>query len=154
MGDSDKLGGHECENWEIRVKTPTPALEGLTGLDTGPGENMKLSPRVSGDREEERGETINMDECWTINIKVEEMNIHWSCLFLGFNCQLNCVFIQAPASLNIDTGDPDEEGFAVIIIFVIFVFISCNNELSFIVKLGGRGRYLICLGTIVKCQVH
>ena len=112
MGDSDKLGGHECENWEIRVKTPTPALEGLTGLDTGPGENMKLSPRVTGDREEERGETINMDECWTINIKVEEINNHYRCVW---------VFIQAPASLNIDTGDPDEEGFAVIIIFV-FIF--------------------------------
>ena len=74
MGDSDKLGaGHECENWEIRVKTPTPGLEGLTGgLESG--ENMKLSPRVGGDREEERGETINMDECWTINIKVGAMN--------------------------------------------------------------------------------
>ena len=76
MGDSDKLGGHECENWEIRVKTPTPGLEGLGagGLDTM-GDNMKLSPRVSSDREEERAETINMDECWTINIKVGAMNL-------------------------------------------------------------------------------
>ena len=87
MGDSDKLGGHECENWEIRVKTPTPALEGLTGLDTGPGENMKLSPRVTGDREEERGETINMDECWTINIKVWRKKIFseavYVCIYPG-----------------------------------------------------------------------
>ena len=79
-GDSDKLGaGHECDNWEIRVKTPTPGLEGLTGgLESGT-ENMKLSPRVGGDREEERGETINMDECWTINIKVGAMNMNILC---------------------------------------------------------------------------
>ena len=38
-----------------------------------------------------------------------------------------CVFIQAPASLNIDTGDPDEEGFAVNIIFEIFVFNAIMN---------------------------
>ena len=88
MGDSDKLGaGHECDNWEIRVKTPTPGLEGLTGgLESG--ENMKLSPRVGGDREEERGETINMDECWTINIK-------------------------SPASLTVHNGPVDERGFMV-----------------------------------------
>ena len=80
MGDSDKLGaGHECDNWEIRVKTPTPGLEGLTGgLESG--ENMKLSPRVGGDREEERGETINMDECWTINIKVVATS-NWKLFF-------------------------------------------------------------------------
>ena len=126
MGDSDKLGGHECENWEIRVKTPIPGLEGLGagGLDTM-GDNMKLSPRVSSDREEERGETINMDECWTINIKVETKYIQLNNNGTG-NYPVTQMFlfltiltiIQAPATLNINTGDPDAEGFAVILYFI------------------------------------
>ena len=59
MGDSDSLH----DNWEIRVKTPAPD-------SMAEQENMRLSPRVAGAREEDSGETINMDECWTINIKV------------------------------------------------------------------------------------
>ena len=72
---------HECENWELRLTTPTN-LE----PDIGDMENMKLSPR---DPEASAPvSTLNMDECWTINIK-------------------------SPATLSITTGEPDNEGFAV-----------------------------------------
>ena len=38
---------HECENWEIRLKTPTN-LDPDYGV--GEGENLKLSPREPATR--------------------------------------------------------------------------------------------------------
>ena len=75
---------HECDNWEIRVTTPAPEL-----LEPGAGDTARLSPRGGGaGAGGGGGEVIDTDECWTINIK-------------------------SPASLNIDTGSPDQDGFAV-----------------------------------------
>ena len=79
---------HECDNWEIRVTTPAPDL-----LEPGAGDTARLSPRGGGPGGGGGGgggggEVIDTDECWTINIK-------------------------SPASLNIDTGSPDQDGFAV-----------------------------------------
>ena len=70
-------------NWEISVSSPNH-------LEVDPSlmaENQKLSPRPAG--EDDSGtSTISMDECWTINIK-------------------------APATLNVERGPADDEGFQV-----------------------------------------
>ena len=83
---------HECENWEIRevgkknrefdrVSTPSH-LE----MDCGGEENQRLTPRQNV--QSSSVSTINMDECWTINIK-------------------------SPASLTVHNGPVDERGFMV-----------------------------------------
>lgn len=64
-------------NWEIAVTSPT-RLE----VDPQLAESSKLSPRTN----EEETNTLNMDDCWTINIK-------------------------APASLNVSQAEPTEDGF-------------------------------------------
>eukprot|EP00090_Calanus_glacialis_P004625 TRINITY_DN13474_c0_g1_i1.p1 TRINITY_DN13474_c0_g1~~TRINITY_DN13474_c0_g1_i1.p1 ORF type:complete len:193 (-),score=79.60 TRINITY_DN13474_c0_g1_i1:124-702(-) len=68
-------------NWEISVSSPSH-------LEVDPAlmaENQKLTPRQPGD-DDSGTSTISMDECWMINIK-------------------------APASLNVERGKPDDEGF-------------------------------------------
>ena len=88
-GDHHQGGAdHECDNWEISLSRSTPNLLDLDPNLGAGEENMKLSPRDPGDRGDEAVSTMNMDECWMINIK-------------------------SPASLNITTGDPDDQGFAV-----------------------------------------
>ena len=70
-------------NWEISVSSPSH-------LEVDPAlmaENQKLTPRQPGD-DDSGTSTISMDECWMINIK-------------------------APASLNVERGKPDDEGFQV-----------------------------------------
>ena len=75
---------HECDNWEIRVTTPAPEL-----LEPGAGDTARLSPRGGGaGGGAGGGEVIDTDECWTINIK-------------------------SPASLTVDNGPVDENGFMV-----------------------------------------
>ena len=89
-GDDHQGGGgdHECDNWEISLSRSTPNLLDLDPNLGAGEENMKLSPRDPVERGDESVSTMNMDECWMINIK-------------------------SPASLNVTTGDPDDQGFAV-----------------------------------------
>ena len=89
-GDHHQGGGgdHECDNWEISLSRSTPNLLDLDPNLGAGEENMKLSPRDPVERGDESVSTMNMDECWMINIK-------------------------SPASLNVTTGDPDDQGFAV-----------------------------------------
>ena len=79
-----KMSQRELEgNWEISVSSPSH-------LEVDPAlmaENQKLTPRQPGD-DDSGTSTISMDECWMINIK-------------------------APASLNVERGKPDDEGFQV-----------------------------------------
>ncbi|XP_023345133.1 uncharacterized protein LOC111714293 [Eurytemora carolleeae] len=66
-------------NWEISVTSPS-RLE----VDPELADTSKLSP---GHQEESlEGNTLNMDDCWRINIK-------------------------APASLNVKKGEPTEDGY-------------------------------------------
>ena len=76
--------GAEHECDNWEIRVTTPAPE---LLEPGAGDTARLSPRGGG-AGAEGGEVIDTDECWTINIK-------------------------SPASLNIDTGSPDQDGFAV-----------------------------------------
>ena len=83
-----------------RVSTPSH-LE----MEGGGEENQRLTPRQPGEDIQSSVSTINMDECWTINIK-------------------------SPASLTVENGPVDERGFMVkgflsgVSQFLLFV--SCN----------------------------
>ena len=57
-------------------------------VDPDLAENQKLTPRSPAERGDAEPTTINMDDCWTINIK-------------------------APASLSVERGEADDEGFSV-----------------------------------------
>ena len=60
-------------------------------VDPDLAENQKLTPRSPAERGDAEPTTINMDDCWTINIK-------------------------APASLSVERGEADDEGFSVRVI--------------------------------------
>jgi len=79
MGEERRLDG---DSWEICVSSPTH-LE----VDPDLAENQKLTPRSPAERGDAEPTTINMDDCWTINIK-------------------------APASLSVERGEADDEGFS------------------------------------------
>lgn len=70
----------EGSNWEISVTSPT-RLE----VDPQLSQAARLTPRPEAD-EALSGSTLNMDDCWTINIK-------------------------APASLLVEKGPPTEDGY-------------------------------------------
>ena len=97
--------GAEHECDNWEIRVTTPAPE---LLEPGAGDTARLSPRGGGGGAG-GGEVIDTDECWTINIK-------------------------SPASLNIDTGSPDQDGFAVDtliqrIFFIAFIYYGfCGNK--------------------------